>query len=97
MSNSLKKLGARRVRVFVGEVLHSATFVQIEGREATCCASISEISWRTLDLYTLAFDLCEDDELRFLIGQARMAIQGELIRRSESRGCSRFPSSRREG
>ena len=40
------------------------------------------VNWETLDLYTLAFDLCEDEELRFLVGQARGTIALELIKRS---------------
>lgn len=38
------------------------------------------MSWETYDLLTLALDLCDDDELRILITQARHSLL-EWLRR----------------
>jgi hypothetical protein len=86
---NLRKLDARRVRVHVAAVLESALLVETEHRDATRCRNVLAASWESLDLYTLAFDLAEEDDLRFLVGQARAAILSELVTRSESRRCSR--------
>jgi hypothetical protein len=46
---------------------------------------VSEISWNALDLYTLAHDMADDEELRILVAQARAMMQRELVTRSERR------------
>ena len=93
----LQKLEARRVRVHVAAVLESACILETSDRSATRCTNFLAVSWESLDLYTLAFDLAEEDDLRFLVGQARAAILSELIKRSERRRCSQFRSSPKAG
>lgn len=82
---NLQKLEARRVRIHVSAVLESALLLETADREAVRCRDFLEPTWETLDLYTMAFDLAEEDDLRFLVGQARAAILAELVRRSERR------------
>ena len=86
----LDKLKASRVQAHVRACLigirRQRVGRQCVGREATACPSIMEIEWSTLDLYTLAVDLADDDELRNLTAQARSMILRELIRQS---GCRR--------
>ena len=86
---NLHKLEARRVRVHVSAVLESALLLKTCDRDAIRCRDILAPTWEALDLYTLAFDLAEEDDLRFLVGQARAAILADLLRRSEHRRCSR--------
>lgn len=93
----LQKLESRRVRIHVAACLESTILLERSDRAASRCTNILSISWETLDLYTLAFDLAEEDDLRFLVGQARNAILLELIRRSEHRRCSRLQRSSRGG
>ena len=50
------------------------------GESAVRCIAITEISWDCLDLYTIALDAAEDDELRFLVQQARGTIITALVR-----------------
>lgn len=54
-------------------------------RDACRVEIVSEISWHSLDLYTLAHDMADDEELRILVSQARAMLQRELITRSERR------------
>ncbi len=63
------------------------------GREATSSPSILSVEWTTLDLYTVALDLADDDELRNLVAQARSMLLRELLRRSESQRWSRCRGS----
>ena len=77
-----KKLQSRRVRSHVESVLISIRQAPESRRDAQRALAIMAVNWETLDLYTLAFDLCEDEELRFLVGQARGTIALELIKRS---------------
>jgi hypothetical protein len=70
------KMKARRVRVHVTTTLAYIQRIRLP-RDAARCRSIDEISWRSLDLYTIALDLCEDDGTRELVAQAR----GTIIRR----------------
>ena len=48
-------------------------------RDARRVRQVSEISWESYDLYTLAMDLAHDDELRILVAQARACIAGRLM------------------
>jgi hypothetical protein len=50
-------------------------------RDAVRVRAIDEVSWESLDLYTLALDTAEDDGLRALVLQARGAIQSALLKR----------------
>ncbi len=88
-----QKLAAKRVRAHVAEVLRSLRLQEEPKRDAWKAVHILEISWMSFDLYTLAFDLCEDDDLRFLVGQARGAILAALIKRSANRRSSRCRGS----
>lgn len=73
------KLKARRVRVHVSTTL--TTIVQMRlRRDAARCRSIDEVSWESLDLYTIALDICEDDGTRELVAQARGTIIAHLMR-----------------
>ena len=96
-NQNLHKLEARRVRVHVSAVLESALLLETCDRDAIRCRDILAPTWEALDLYTLAFDLAEEDDLRFLVGQARAAILADLLRRSEHRRCSRRLRSSAEG
>jgi hypothetical protein len=73
------KLRARRVRDHVTRVLIELRRERVQ-RDAVRCVVITEISWDTLDLYTIALDAAEDDELRFLVQQARGTIITALVR-----------------
>lgn len=74
------KLRARRVRVHVATTLAHIQRVSLR-REAVRCRAIDEVSWASLDLYTLALDLCEDDQTRDLVAQARGTIITHLMQR----------------
>jgi len=89
-----QKLAAKRVRAHVAEILHTLRLHESR-RDAARAVHILEISWMSFDLYTLAFDLCEEDDLRFLVGQARGAILAALIKRSANRKSSRSRGSSR--
>lgn len=96
-TRNLHKLEARRVRVHVSAVLESALLLETCDRAAIRCRDILAPTWEALDLYTLAFDLAEEDDLRFLVGQARAAILADLLKRSEHRQYSRRLRSSAEG
>lgn len=87
----IQKLESRRVRLHVADCLHRVLLLESCEREAKRCRDILTPSWETLDLYTLAFDLAEEDDLRFLVGQARAAILSELIKRSTNPRSSLLP------
>lgn len=72
------KLRARRVREHVTRVLIE---LRREGvrRDALRCVAVTEVSWNCLDLYTIALDAAEDEELRFLVQQARGTIITALV------------------
>lgn len=89
----IQKLESRRVRAHVAECLDRLLILDGVDREARRCRDILAPSWETLDLYTLAFDLAEEDDLRFLVGQARAAILSELIKRSTCPRSSRLRRS----
>ena len=74
------KLRARRVRAHVATTLAHIQRVRLR-REAVRCRAIDEVSWASLDLYTLALDLCEDDQTRDLVAQARGTIITHLMQR----------------
>ena len=93
---SLHKLESRRVQAHVETVLSFAITRGNSDRAALRCRSILSPTWETLDLYTLAVDLAEEDDLRFLVAQARAAILGDLIKRSESQRSSRCRHSSQE-
>jgi hypothetical protein len=71
------KLKARRVRDHVETTLALIVSMRVR-RDAARCRSIEEISWESHDLYTLALDTCEDEEVRDLVAQARAAILTSL-------------------
>lgn len=54
-------------------------------RDACRVEIVCEITWHALDLYTLAHDMADEEELRLLVSQARATLLRELITRSESR------------
>jgi len=83
------KLRARRVREHVHRVLVELRAARVT-REASSCISVTEISWRCLDLYTIALDEADDDELRFLVGQARGTIIAHLIASNNQRVIDRL-------
>lgn len=97
----LDKLRAKRVQEHVLNVLYSLRRSHIHsgcvGREATSSPSIVSVEWTTLDLYTIALDLADDDELRNLVAQARSMLLKELIRRSAYPRSSPFRHNRSEG
>lgn len=97
IDRKLDKLKARRVQDHIRACLISIRRMNIHdgcvGRDATASPSIVSIEWSTLDLYTLAHDLAEEDDLRMLVAQARSMIQTELVTRSRSRECSPCRSS----
>jgi hypothetical protein len=74
------KLRARRVRAHVATTLASIQRANIR-RDAARCRAIDEVSWESLDLYTIALDLCEDDQTRDLVAQARGTIITHLMQR----------------
>lgn len=49
-------------------------------RDAARSLGFASISWETWDLYTMAVDLADDEELRLLVSQARQTVLGELTR-----------------
>ncbi len=59
-----------------------AVNIQAGMRRRDACRSfgLASMSWETYDLLTLALDLCDDDELRILITQARHSLL-EWLRR----------------
>jgi hypothetical protein len=73
------KLKARRVRVHVSTTLTTIVEMRLR-RDAARCRSIDEVSWESLDLYTIALDICEDDGTRELVAQARGTIIAHLMR-----------------
>jgi hypothetical protein len=79
-----EKLRAVRVQRHVKAVLRIAKRLPVgDGfvrRDAARSAGFSSISWETWDLYTMAVDLAEDEELRLLVSQARQTVLGELTR-----------------
>lgn len=93
----LDKLKAKRVQEHVLQCLYALRRSDIQrgciGREATSSPSIISVEWTTLDLYTVALDLADDDELRNLVAQARSMLLRELLRRSESQRWSRCRDS----
>lgn len=97
----LDKLRAKRVQEHVLNVLYSLRRSHIQsgciGREATSSPSILSVEWTTLDLYTVALDLADDDELRNLVAQARSMLLRELLKRSESQRWSRCRGSSEAG
>ena len=74
------KLKARRVRDHVATTLSYIQRVNMQ-REARRVRVIDEVSWESHDLYTLALDICDDDDLRVLVLQARGAILTALLTR----------------
>lgn len=96
-TRNLHKLESRRVQDYVETVLSFAVTRGNSDRAALRCRSILSPTWESLDLYTLAVDLAEEDDLRFLVAQARAAILGDLIRRSENQRSSRCRDSSQEG
>lgn len=72
------KLRARRVREHVTRVLIELRRERVR-RDAVRCLAVTDVSWDCLDLYTIALDAAEDDELRFLVGQARGTILASLV------------------
>lgn len=97
----LDKLKAKRVQEHVLQCLYALRRSDIQqgciGREATSSPSILSVEWTTLDLYTVALDLADDDELRNLVAQARSMLLRELLRRSENRRWSRCRGSSEAG
>ena len=73
------KLRSRRVIRHVTTCLAYVHRNRSTVRDARRCVSIHEFTWASHDLYTLAMDLAEDDELRFLVAQARACIAGRLM------------------
>jgi hypothetical protein len=74
------KLRARRVRVHVATTLAHIRRFSLR-REAVQCRQVGEVSWASLDLYTIALDICEDDQTRDLVAQARGTIITRLMQR----------------
>ncbi len=77
-----RKLVAKRVQRHLRDVLAAVRASPESGRDCARAHALLEITWDTLDLYTLAYDLCDDDELRFLVGQARGMIALALVKQS---------------
>ena len=84
----LPKLQSRRVPRHIRATLLSIRRVNMQPgmseRDARRAPDIYAIDWTVLDLYTIAFDLAEEDDLRFLVSQARSMLLSELVRRSTS-------------
>lgn len=78
------KLRARRVREHVHRVLIELRAAGVQ-RDALRCVAVTDVSWDCLDLYTIALDAAEDDELRFLVGQARGTIIASLVVSNDER------------
>ena len=80
------KLKSARVQSHLRRCLVEIQAVEIQagmsGRDATATVDIVSIEWHTLDLYTIALDMAEDESLRVLVTQARSMIAAELIKRS---------------
>lgn len=72
------KLRARRVREHATRVLIELRAARVR-RDAVRCVAVTEVSWDCLDLYTVALDAAEDEELRFLVQQARGTIIASLV------------------
>lgn len=73
------KLRARVVREHVHTTMIRVRALGLN-RDAARCTSIDEVSWASLDLYTIALDLCEVRVHRDLVAQARATIQAHLTR-----------------
>jgi hypothetical protein len=82
----LLKLQSRRVQRHLRATLISIRRMNMQpgmvSRDARQSRGIHAIEWETLDLYTVAHDIAEEDDLRFLVSQARSMLLAELIRRS---------------
>lgn len=76
------KLQARRVLRHVETCLVVIQRSRPALREARRVESLTEITWASLDLYTLCADVADDDELRSLVSQARGTILATLIERA---------------
>lgn len=77
------KLRSRRVREFVLLVSRDLRALGVR-REACRCQAVIAVTWDCLDLYTVALDLAEDDDLRFLLQQARGTILASLVAQTMS-------------
>jgi hypothetical protein len=79
-----EKLRAVRVQKHVTAVLRIARRVRdgdgFRRRDAARSLGFASISWETWDLYTMAVDLADDEELRLLVSQARQTVLGELTK-----------------
>lgn len=79
-----EKLRSVRVQRHVAAVLRIAKRLPVrEGfvrRDAARSRGFASISWETWDLYTMAVDLADDEELRLLVSQARQTVLGELTK-----------------
>jgi len=49
-------------------------------RDAARSFGLASLSWESYDLLTLTLDLCDDDELRVLVSQARHSLLEHLRR-----------------
>jgi len=74
-----QKLTARRVLAHVGTTLEWIQRPVGRTRDARRVRCLTEITWANADLYTLAYDIAPDEDMRFLVGQARGAILAALV------------------
>jgi hypothetical protein len=49
-------------------------------RDAARSFGLASLAWESYDLLTLTLDLCDDDELRVLVSQARHSLLEHLKR-----------------
>lgn len=79
-----EKFLAVRVQQAAREALVSIRAVHIHAgmirRDACRSFGLASLSWETYDLLTLTLDLCDDDELRILVSQARHSLLEHLRR-----------------
>ncbi len=73
------KLTSRRVLRHVETCLERIQRSRPAVREARRVRSLVEMTWESLELYTICTDLAEDAELRALVAQARGTIYTHLV------------------
>ena len=73
------KLSSRRVLRHVETGLERIQRCRPAIRDARRVRSLVEITWESLELYTICTDLAEDAELRALVAQARGTIYTHLV------------------
>lgn len=73
------KMASRRVLRHVETCLERIQRCRPAIRDARRVRSLVEMTWESLELYTICTDLADDPELRALVAQARGTIYTHLV------------------